>query len=71
MHRKWPVILENQVISVVFGMDCKPFCSEIRQKLKEDVAAIKEENVGFKPGLAIVQVWCLIFITELLIKKQC
>lgn len=47
------------------------FCSEIRQKLKEDVAAIKEENVGFKPGLAIVQVWCLIIITELLIKKQC
>lgn len=47
------------------------FCSEIRQKLKEDVAAVKEENVGFKPGLAIVQVWCLIIITELLIKKQC
>ena len=47
------------------------FCSEIRQKLKEDVAAIKEENVGFKPGLAIVQVWCLIIITELLIKKHC
>lgn len=47
------------------------FCSEIRQKLKEDVAAIQEENVGFKPGLAIVQVWCLIIITELLIKKQC
>lgn len=47
------------------------FCSEIRQKLKEDVAAIKEENVGFKPGLAIVQVWCLVIITELLIKKQC
>ena len=47
------------------------FCSEIRQKLKEDVAAIKEENVGFKPGLAIVQVWCLIIITELVIKKQC
>ena len=47
------------------------FCSEIRQKLKEDVVAIKEENIGFKPGLAIVQVWCLIIITELLIKKQC
>lgn len=44
----------------VFGTDCKPalccFCSEIRQKLKEDVAAVKEENAGFKPGLAIVQI---------------
>nr|XP_058948550.1 C-1-tetrahydrofolate synthase, cytoplasmic-like [Pocillopora verrucosa] len=34
----------------------KEVASEIRQKLKEDVAAIKEENVGFKPGLAIVQI---------------
>ena len=33
--------------------------SEIRQKLKEDVAAIRAENEGFKPGLAIVQVTCL------------
>jgi len=30
--------------------------SEIRQKLKEDVAAVQAENEGFKPGLAIVQV---------------
>ena len=30
--------------------------SEIRQKLKEDVAAIQAENEGCKPGLAIVQV---------------
>ena len=30
--------------------------SEIRQKLKADVEAIRAENEGFKPGLAIVQV---------------
>ena len=30
--------------------------SEIRQKLKEDVEAIRADNEGFKPGLAIVQV---------------
>ena len=34
------------------------FYSEIRQKLKEDVDAIRAENEGFKPGLAIVQVTC-------------
>ena len=27
--------------------------------MKEDVAAIRAENEGFKPGLAIVQVTCL------------
>ncbi|KAJ7369606.1 Dynein heavy chain 14 [Desmophyllum pertusum] len=34
----------------------KEVASEIRQKLKEDVAAIREENEAFKPGLAIVQI---------------
>ena len=54
---------------LLLGRDCKPalccFYSEIRQKLKEDVAAVKEENAGFKPGLAIVQVWYLNMNTEL------
>ncbi|CAH3165729.1 unnamed protein product [Porites lobata] len=34
----------------------KEVASEIRQKLKEDVDAIRAENEGFKPGLAIVQI---------------
>lgn len=34
----------------------KEVASEIRQKLKEDVEAIRAENESFKPGLAIVQI---------------
>lgn len=34
----------------------KEVASEIRQKLKEDVEAIRSDYEGFKPGLAIVQI---------------
>ena len=31
--------------------------SELRKKLKEEVTAVRNEHEGFKPGLAIVQVY--------------
>lgn len=37
-------------------------CSEIRQKLKQDVEAIRADYEGFKPGLAIVQVLVVVWM---------
>ena len=43
---------------------------DIRQKLKEEIAQIKEKYSGFAPGLAIVQVMLKYMYTELQIRRS-